>query len=175
MSSQPRLEFEQTVALSLQGYSLRSSTDADRAFERCLFESARSDAMLLAAWPDRVRRPFLDQQFHFQTTHYARAHPSADWLLVVKDDDAIGRMILDRAEEEWCLVDIALLPPWRGKGIGSKLLLSVLADAARMHARVRLTVDANNRAQRLYARLGFAIDNDGFPNVGMVWRPAPLS
>ncbi|MEI9806161.1 MAG: GNAT family N-acetyltransferase [Pseudolabrys sp.] len=161
------------IALAEHGIVLRLATDDDRAFQRALFETARTDAALLAAWPEAARKPFLDQQFHFQTAHYARAYPDVDWLIVVADDKPIGRLILARAPEEWCVVDIALMPDRRGTGLGTRLLQSVQSAAAQARAStVQLTVDMHNPARRLYERLGFAAVNEAIPNVFMAW-PVP--
>jgi ribosomal protein S18 acetylase RimI-like enzyme len=164
-------------ALAARGLSLRPARDADLPFLRALFETARPDAAILAAWPEQVRRPFLDQQFQFQTIHYARVYPDADRLLVLADGGAIGRMILWRQPEQWCVVDIALLPAWRSQGIGTLLLQRIKAAAAAAAARcVRLSVDVRNPARRLYERLGFATveEGDGMANVEMAWQaPAP--
>lgn len=159
-------------ALAARGLSLRAARDADVPFLRALFETARPDAAMLAAWPEDVRRPFLDQQFQFQTIHYARAHPDADRLLVIADGVPIGRMILWRRPEQWCVVDIALLPAWRGQGIGTLLLQRVKAAAATAAPCVRLSVDGRNPARRLYKRLGFTAveEGDGMANVEMEWR-----
>lgn len=159
-------------ALEARGLSFRRAADSDRAFLRALFETARVDAGLLAAWPDAVRRPFLDQQFHFQTVHYARAYPEADRWLVLAGERPIGRVILSRKPEEWWLVDIALLPAWRGSGVGI-LLLQAIQTAARAAAApcVRLTVDPQNPARRLYERLGFTVEQECIPALAMIWRP----
>jgi len=55
------------------------------------------------------------------------------------------------------------------RGLGAALLRSTLAEAAQARARVTLTVDANNPARRLYARLGFAVTDEAAPNIGMAW------
>jgi len=94
---------------------------------------------------------------------------------VLKDGQPIGRTILDRAGAHWCLVDIALMPAWRGRGLGTALLAAVLAEAARGASAVYLSVDPRNPARRLYQRLGF-IAADEEPNaatIGMTWRPPP--
>lgn len=172
MTDQVPPAFALPAALAFQNFALRAATDADHAFQRALFESARTDAALLAAWPDAIRAPFLDQQFAFQTVHYSRAYAQADWLIVLARGEPIGRLIVDRAADEWCIVDIALLPAWRGRGIGASLLRMVQTAAAAATCTMRLTVDATNTAQRLYKRLGFIVTEELPPNLAMTWRPA---
>jgi ribosomal protein S18 acetylase RimI-like enzyme len=160
-------------ALANRGISFRPAISRDRAFERALFETARPDAALLAVWPDDLRRSFLDQQFQFQTAHYARAYPHADRLIVSSGAAAIGRLILDRPDAEWTLVDIALVPEWRGRGLGKELITTILNGAGDAGATVVLTVDIHNRARALYERLGFNAFDESFPNLAMEWRPEP--
>jgi ribosomal protein S18 acetylase RimI-like enzyme len=50
---------------------------------------------------------------------------------------------------------VAVLPQWRGRGVGSALLRRLLASARERHTRVSLSVNAANPARRLYERLGF--------------------
>ncbi len=162
--------FDQS-ALSARGLSLRPAREEDAAFLRALFETARPDAPILAAWPDAVRQPFLDQQFNFQTTHYARVHPDADRLVVVADGAPIGRITVSRGLQAWCLVDIGLMPAWRGRGIGTLLVQMVQNEARRVGAPgLQLTVDFQNPARRLYQRLGFVADEENMPAVAMSWR-----
>jgi ribosomal protein S18 acetylase RimI-like enzyme len=159
-------------ALGARGLSLQPAREEDAPFLRALFEAARADAAILAAWPEPVRQPFLDQQFHFQAVHYARVYPDADRLLVVADGAPVGRLIVARAPSEWCLVDIALLPAWRDRGIGTLLMRMVQAGTRQAGAScLRLTVDAKNPARRLYERLGFTMDEESAPTVTMSWRP----
>ena len=61
------------------------------------------------------------------------------------------------------VIDVALLPEYRGHGIGSSVLRGVLAHADRVGRSVELHVEKQSRAVRLYERLGFAISGD----VGM--------
>jgi ribosomal protein S18 acetylase RimI-like enzyme len=157
--------------LALRAVVLRAAKDSDRPFLRALFETARIDAGLLAAWPDDVRRLFLDQQFHFQTVHYARAYPHAECSVVMSAGQPIGRLIVDRTHGEWCIVDIALLPPWRGRSIGTLLMQSVQFAAKDAKAGcIRLTVDMTNPARRLYERLGFTVEQECAPALAMIWR-----
>ncbi len=161
-----------TVILTARGLTLRAACVEDTAFERALFETARPDGALLAtAFPDLARKTFLDHQFQFQTIHYARAHPDAMRLIILAENTRIGRMIVDRATSGWRLVDFALLPSWRGQGIGSLLLQALLNAAMQSGApRVALTVECTNPARRLYERFGFAVVEEAVPGIAMEWR-----
>jgi GNAT superfamily N-acetyltransferase len=159
-------------ALAARGIALRAAQDDDTPFLRMLFESARPDGALLAAWPAAMRKTFLDQQFKFQTVHYARVYPRAMRQLILKDSEPVGRLILEQAEPDWCLIDIALLPAARGQGFGTLLLQAIQAAAARAKAScLCLSVDMFNPARKLYERLGFLATEEAMPNVAMVWRP----
>ena len=63
------------------------------------------------------------------------------------------RCLGDEAE----ILTIAVLPPWRGQGLGGRLLVAAMQDAAERGAVVMfLEVAANNEvAQGLYRRHGF--------------------
>lgn len=162
------------AAFASSGYALRAASEADAAFQRVLFETARPDAALLAGWPEAMRKPFLDQQFHFQTVHYARMYPKAERLIVTADGGEIGRLILHRAAVPWQIVDIALLPSSRGRGLGAALLDAVLTAAAEARAGVVLQVEMGNPARRLYARAGFSVTATEPPYYAMRSAPAGL-
>lgn len=157
-------------ALLAHGVSLRPAREEDVPFLRALFETGRLDAAVLAAWPEAVRRAFLDQQFHFQTLHYARVYADADRLIVIADGTPVGRLIIWRTPAQWYLVDIALVPARRGQGVGTLLLQTIQAEARRAGAPcLRLTVDMQNPARRLYERLGFVTEEERIPAVAMRW------
>jgi ribosomal protein S18 acetylase RimI-like enzyme len=60
------------------------------------------------------------------------------------------------------LVDIALLPEHRGRGIGGALLRGLLDEGAVSGRRVSMHVERSNPALRLYERLGFErVKDDG--------------
>ena len=62
---------------------------------------------------------------------------------------------------EFYIDTVAVLPAYRGRGIGRELLLSMIDRAAAMgHKTVGLIVDADNTsAERLYTSLGFKYKN----------------
>jgi len=157
--------------LASKGYGLRPARSSDRDFERRLFESARPDAAVLAGWPAATRGAFLDQQFQFQTAHYAGEYPHAERLIVTAKGAPVGRLIVERAGLPWQIVDIALLPSSRRRGLGGALLDAVLAAAACAAAEVALTVEQDNPARGLYERFGFTVTAIAPPHLAMLWRP----
>jgi ribosomal protein S18 acetylase RimI-like enzyme len=55
------------------------------------------------------------------------------------------------------VIDIALLPEHRGRGLGTRLLRPLLVEASERGVKVEVYVEQFNRARGLYERLGFAI------------------
>ncbi len=68
------------------------------------------------------------------------------------------------------MIDIALLPPWQGQGLGTQLLQGLQQDAAREGGSISMHVEGSNPAQRLYDRLGFRVTGDAGPYKMLEWR-----
>lgn len=141
---------------------LRPYQSTDLAFLQALYASTRADELAHVPWPDEQKAAFLAQQLSAREAHYAAQFPTAaNDVVTVAGADA-GRLMVNRGEDEVRLVDIALLPVHRGRGIGTALMTRLLADAAELGLPVRLHVDPYGTARRLYLRLGFAsVSSDG--------------
>ncbi len=83
-----------------------------------------------------------------------------------------GRLAVNRGTGELRIVDIALLPEHRNAGVGAALLRGICEEAAAAGKPVRLSVLKSNRAQRLYARLGFVKTGETELHLEMEWRDA---
>jgi ribosomal protein S18 acetylase RimI-like enzyme len=94
-------------------------------------------------------------QFVAQHKFYMEQFSAADFHIVELHDQPIGRLYVDRREDEIRIIDIALLPEHRNKGIGSALLKDILTEAHAAALPVRIHVERNNPALGLYQRLGF--------------------
>jgi len=81
----------------------------------------------------------------------------AAWLRRFPADDP-GYGFVDAATPE---LSMAVMPSWRGQGIGSRLLAALLDAAAECYPAVSLNVQADNPALRLYRRFGFEVVEDG--------------
>ncbi len=82
---------------------------------------------------------------------------------------------MDRRDDEIDLVDIALLPGARGRGIGGALIVELCREGARDGRPVRLRVERTNPALRLYRRLGFVEIGDDNVYALMEWTPRPAA
>ncbi len=82
--------------------------------------------------------------------------------------DAPGYGYIDAETPE---LTIALLPGFRGKGVGSRLLEGLLAAAeASSYPALSLSVTKTNPARRLYRRFGFIVVEESATAVTMVHR-----
>ena len=152
--------------------SLRPVLDADLPFMEGLYASTRRDELAAVPWPDAVKQAFLAQQFRAQHAHYTQHYGDAERLIVERSGQAIGRIYLHRRRHEHGVVDIGLLPEWRGHGFGTALMTDVIADARAAGKPVRIYVEKNNGARRLYVRLGFrALSEHGIYDL-LEWRAA---
>lgn len=119
----------------------------------------------------------LDMQFRAQAMHYERAYGPEGSHVVEVDSEPIGRIYLHDSKSDIRIVDMVLLPEWRGKGIGTQLLQEQLQRASLAGKSASLAVEHNNPlARKLYERLGFAPNAKPDPmNQEMVWNPTTVT
>jgi ribosomal protein S18 acetylase RimI-like enzyme len=134
---------------------LRPATAADAGFFARVYASGRDEELAQLPWPAEQKEAFLSSQFEAQSRHYAGAYPGAEVSVVVVGGEPAGRLFIDRAAHELHLVDVGLLPEFRGAGVGELLLRRLQDEAAKAGRRIVLYVETFNRARRLYDRLGF--------------------
>jgi len=109
-----------------------------------------------------------------EAEHRSRIRDSFDpstHRLVHVDGQLAGLLAAKEHAEHVQLVKVFLLPPFQGRGIGTRLVRQVMAQAAAQERRVRLRVLRVNPAQRLYLRLGFVITDETPKRLYMEWRP----
>jgi GNAT superfamily N-acetyltransferase len=165
---------EAPPALAAAGFRLRPATADDRSFLERLYRLVRWDEFAAVGWSDAARTQFLATQFDYQQRHYANAYDDAEYYVIEHREGPIGRIYVDRTTPELRLLEISLLPEWRGHGVGAALLQRLQDEVRTGRAQqVSLQVAEGNPARRLYERLGF-VDlppPDEFPRASrdMVW------
>lgn len=135
--------------------TFRTVTESDIDFLRTLYISTRYQEVQQVGWSKTQIDEFLTMQFNAQHQFYLQQFKHAQFDVVECDGEAAGRLYLDYREDEIRIVDIALLPEFRGKGLGSRLLNQIISDAKEKNIVVRIHVEKNNPALTLYQRLGF--------------------
>lgn len=123
-------------------------------------------------WSEEQKEAFLRFQFEAQHQYYQQQFPDARFDLILLAGEPAGRLYLHRRPDEIRLIDIALLPEHRGRGLGGALMRQILADGEEAGLPVRIHVERNNPALRLYHRLGFESIEDQEVYYLMEWRPA---
>lgn len=154
-----------------EGITFRPISDDDLGLLRRIYASTRADEMAVVPWTEAEKVAFLNVQFEAQHKYYQEVFPDAEFSILERDGEPIGRLYLDRREDEHRLIDIALLPEFRGQGLGGELMRGVLDEAASGGKMVRIHVEQNNPAMRLYERLGFEKIEDQGVYWLMEWRP----
>ena len=144
---------------------------ADERFLARLYASTRAAEMATVPWSDAEKASFLEMQFQAQHTFYQEQFADAEFLVIQRRGEPIGRLYLDYRDDEIRLIDIALLPEARRQGLGGALLRDILAEAEAVGKAVRIHVERNNPAMRLYDRLGFRNIEDQGPYFLMEWSP----
>ena len=141
-------------------FSLRDAMPSDYGFLAALYATTRSDELDRAGFPLDQRDAFCKMQFEAQQYHYRMYFARASDQIVLLDNGVIGRLLVTRAPDEIFLVDIALMPEFRNRGIGSDLVTRLVAESKTMSCPLRLYAEKKSRAQALYVRFGFNVIGD---------------
>ena len=154
--------------------SLRAATNEDQAFLCRLYASTRAEEMAAVPWSEDEKNAFLRFQFDAQSKYYMEHFPDAAFDVIELDGESVGRLYIDRRADEIRLIDIAFLPEYRGRGLGGELMSEILAEGESKGLLVRIHVEQNNPAMRLYKRLGFErLEEQGVYWL-MEWTPRSL-
>jgi ribosomal protein S18 acetylase RimI-like enzyme len=152
----------------------RIAGEGDSEFVFSVYASTRTEELARVPWTPEERERFLRQQFRAQDHSYHTNYPGAEFLIIVVDGADGGRLYLHRRLDEIRIMDVALLPGFRGQGIGTYLLKELLREGQTSSRIVTIHVEAFNPALRLYQRLGFSQAAENGVYLLMEWRPPTL-
>lgn len=162
----PEHDAPENAAAENEAFTIRSATPADEsALVQLQHESAIHHATID---PGRWRVPTLDEEAASRR-HWHAQKPRDEALVAVAHGRPIGMIELwlrrpsgpPEARIARVNVDlgISVAPEWRGRGVGTALMLAA-EDWARAHGAERMVLDldvANTGARRLYKRLGYEV------------------
>ena len=128
----------------------------DDEFLLDVYASTRAEELAPVPWTNEQKRAFLRMQFDAQRGEYERRFPQADYHVILVGGRPAGRLWVARTPEQIRLLDIALLPEFRNRGVGARLVRQLLAESARAGLPLRhMVFQLNEDAMRFYERLGF--------------------
>ncbi len=152
--------------------TLRPITLDDEAFLFRVYASTRAAELAQTDWDDAQKDAFLKMQFYAQHKYYIEQFRHASFDVLLLDDLPAGRLYVDRREAEIHVIDIALLPEFQRRGIGTTVFTAIMREAQQSGRLVSIYVERFNPARRWYARLGFTeIEHDDVYYF-MKWLPS---
>jgi GNAT superfamily N-acetyltransferase len=151
---------------------LRPVTASDDEFLLSVYASTREDELAQAEWAAGQKEQFLRWQLDLQRREYEARFPDAAYDIILVDQQPAGRIWVGSDDEQIRLLDIALLPQFQNRGVGTVLVRHLIEEAVRQGKVLRHMVFVlNNNAERFYERLGFKQIEDFGAYKHMEWRP----
>lgn len=140
--------------------TLRPIREDDQELLYRIYAASRTEEMAMTGWSEVEIETFLRMQFRLQHKHYMEFYREATFDVILFDGREAGRLYVDRAPLEIRIVDIAMLPEYRGCGIGSRLMAQLIAESESCGLPLTLHVERYNPAINFYYRLGFEFRED---------------
>jgi ribosomal protein S18 acetylase RimI-like enzyme len=155
--------------------TLRPIRPEDRDLLCRIYGSTRTEELAPVPWTDEQKNAFIRQQFDAQTAYWDEQYPEAERSIVEVDGAPAGRLYVQRWPKEIRLVDIALLPAFRGHGAATELIQRLFSEASERNVPLTIHVEIFNPARALYERLGFESKGERGMYLLMEWRPPALA
>lgn len=161
-----------TPGHSTEAIDSRPVRPEDVDFLRDAYATTRSLEMEMVPWGEEQKAAFIHSQFTAQQEHYAAYYPCAAHDILLKEGHPIGQRHINRDAEAIHIIDLILMPEYRNRGIGTRILQDLLNEARETQRTVRVHVETFNPALRLCQRLGFLPLEEIGVYYLMEWRPA---
>lgn len=158
-------------AASALGISFRPIADSDLPFLFDVYGSTRVEELEPTGWTVEMKAQFLRHQFNAQHDHYQRHYPDAEWLVIGRGADSVGRLYVEEWPSQIRLIDIAILPQFRRLGIGAAILSDLRDWASEKSKPLTIHVEKSNPARSLYERMGFVFAQENGAYDLLEWRP----
>ncbi len=128
-------------------FLLRQVTEADYAFLYSLHTTTMKEYVTQTwGWDETIQQTMFRDKFDPGRSH-----------IVEVDGRAVGVLSVERRPGTLFLANLQILPEEQGRGLGTAIISTLLAQASGSGISVTLQVLKVNPARRLYERLGFVI------------------
>ena len=130
----------------------RPATEGDRAFIERVFVSGAREMITEArgAWDEERERASFREELDLASTFIVRSAQDDVGFLTCLTSERLNR-----------LYTICILPEYQGRGVGTRVIQSLIESTQREGRELELRVlKTNSRARALYERLGFRVFAD---------------
>jgi ribosomal protein S18 acetylase RimI-like enzyme len=160
-----------------RAFSLRAATEDDYEDLVRVYASERAAELAQVTWWDDAQKlDFCRSQYEAQKQEYDARYPDAEYDVILVGGRTAGRIWVGRGEEEIRLLDIVLLPEFRGQGVGAVLVGALIEEARSAGKRLRHMVFVlNEGALRFYQRHGFRVFEEVGGYLHMEWKPEMMN
>jgi ribosomal protein S18 acetylase RimI-like enzyme len=153
---------------------LRPATPQDEPLLFELFAAEKVAEFAAIGLTEAQYRPLLEMQYRARAIGYSEQHPGAkSWIIVLEqaaEVTSVGQYLLVKTPQGSRIVDLAVLPQYRGQRIATQVLQQLAQQSAAAGEVLSLRVMKGNQAIRLYARLGFDVVNEDEISYEMLWH-----
>ena len=131
----------------------------------------------MVPWDGATKRAFVEQQFDAQSDHYASEYAGArhDIITLAETGEPVGRVYVNRSDEQIGILDVTVLSAYRRRGIGSAVVGALVEEARESGRTVRVHVEGFNPSQSFFLSRGFVVTEDDGINLCLVWMPGKKS
>ncbi len=150
---------------------LKPIIDNDLPFLYKVYRDIRLNELKPANFSSKELEDFLQMQFKLQHTQYMQNYTNPSFDIIIYDSIPVGRLYVDRKENEIRIIDIALLTQYRRKGIGQNLIKELINEANLKKVPLSLHVEHENPIMKYYNKLGFEAVQDRGVYLFMIKQP----
>jgi GNAT superfamily N-acetyltransferase len=146
-----------TFSFKNSDLKLRLFSERDIPFLKSVYFSTREEELKqVSAWTNEIKNTFLTQQFEAQHEYYQKNYVGAKFYVIEFEKESIGRLYyVEDFEGTIRIIDIAILPKFQKKGLGTIILNAIFERANTIKQPVTIHVESFNPAMELYKRIGF--------------------
>jgi ribosomal protein S18 acetylase RimI-like enzyme len=150
---------------------LRPVEEKDTLFIEAVYRSTREAELALTNWTDEQKQAFIIMQSMAQLAEYKKNYPGAIYQIITYNKKDAGRLYTWETENDIRIVDITVLPVYRGKKIATYLLNKMIDRSNATQKKLSLHVLPNNPVLKFYQRLGFEIIKNNGNHFYMERKP----
>ena len=148
----------------------RLVTPGDRGFLLEVYAASREIELSMVPWDIAQKRAFVEHQFDAQTSYYENEYRETRHEVILHSEVPVGRLFVSRGEpQRIAILDIAVLPEYRNKGIASHLIRELQNEASETGKSLGIFIEGFNPSQALFRKLGFEMTSDSTLHLHFEW------